>query len=231
MKYRKNNYNACILKKNLIMMKNLVSIIIIMTIIFSKNLSFLLKSSYFYFTGPRACPGESLAKTEMFLVFSNLIQKFRFSKVSVDDVLDFSGITGITTCASPYRLKVESRHDWQQTDTDKTDTGNKLTLAPNNYWQKIDTNNNITLMSNWYWQQTDPYSKLKLTTNWDWQQIDTDDELTLTNWHWQQYVLLANWLKLILTGILTIESGTDNKLGLKLNLCGNKLFQNGILTH
>lgn len=167
----------------------------------------------------------------MFLVFSNLIQKFRFSKVSVDDVLDFSGITGITTCASPYRLKVESRHDWQQTDTDKTDTGNKLTLAPNNYWQKIDTNNNITLMSNWYWQQTDPYSKLKLTTNWDWQQIDTDDELTLTNWHWQQYVLLANWLKLILTGILTIESGTDNKLRLKLNLCGNKLFQNGILTH
>eukprot|EP00105_Crassostrea_gigas_P039351 XP_019923499.1 PREDICTED: cytochrome P450 2H2 [Crassostrea gigas] len=61
--------------------------------------------------GPRACPGESLAKTEMFLVFSNLIQKFRFSKVSVDDVLDFSGITGITTCASPYRLKVESQHD------------------------------------------------------------------------------------------------------------------------
>lgn len=61
--------------------------------------------------GPRACPGESLAKTEMFLVFSNLIQKFRFSKVSVDDVLDFSGITGITTCASPYRLKMESRHE------------------------------------------------------------------------------------------------------------------------
>lgn len=62
-------------------------------------------------SGPRACPGESLAKTEMFLVFSNLIQKFRFSKVSVDDVLDFSGITGITTCAPPYRLKVESRHE------------------------------------------------------------------------------------------------------------------------
>lgn len=116
-------------------------------------------------------------------------------------------------------------------DTDKTDTGNKLTLAPNNYWQKIDTNNKITLMTNWYWQQTDPYSKLKLTTNWDWQQMDTDDKLTLTNWHWQQYVLLANWLILILTGILTIESGTDNKLRLKLNLCGNKLFQNGILTH
>ncbi|XP_022343645.2 cytochrome P450 2J6-like isoform X1 [Crassostrea virginica] len=60
--------------------------------------------------GPRACPGESLAKTEMFLVLSNLIQRFRFSKVSDDDVLDFTGVTGITTSACPYRLKVEGRH-------------------------------------------------------------------------------------------------------------------------
>lgn len=137
-------------KKSLIMMKNYVSIIIII-MTFSKVLSYLIYLNHLtIISGPRACPGESLAKTEMFLVFSNLIQKFRFSKVSVDDVLDFSGITGITTCASPYRLKVESRHDWQQTDTDKTDTGNKLTLAPNNYWQKIDTNNKITLMTNSY---------------------------------------------------------------------------------
>lgn len=137
-------------QKSLIMMKNYVSIIIII-MTFSKVLFYLIYLNHLtIISGPRACPGESLAKTEMFLVFSNLIQKFRFSKVSVDDVLDFSGITGITTCASPYRLKVESRHDWQQTDTDKTDTGNKLTLAPNNYWQKIDTNNKITLMTNSY---------------------------------------------------------------------------------
>lgn len=98
-------------KKSLIMMKNYVSIIIII-MAFSKVLFYLIYLNHLtIISGPRACPGESLAKTEMFLVFSNLIQKFRFSKVSVDDVLDFSGITGITTCASPYRLKVESRHD------------------------------------------------------------------------------------------------------------------------
>ncbi|XP_078310753.1 cytochrome P450 2B4-like [Crassostrea virginica] len=60
--------------------------------------------------GPRACPGDFFAKNQMFLVLSNLIQRFRFSKVSDDDVLDFAGVTGITTSACPYRLKVEDRH-------------------------------------------------------------------------------------------------------------------------
>lgn len=59
--------------------------------------------------GPRICPGESLAKTEMFLVFSNLVQKFRFCKVSETDEFDLEGFTGITTFACPYRLKVEIR--------------------------------------------------------------------------------------------------------------------------
>lgn len=125
MKSRKIIIMRAFVKKSLIMMKNYVSIIIII-MTFSKVLSYLIYLNHLtVISGPRACPGESLAKTEMFLVFSNLIQKFRFSKVSVDDVLDFSGITGITTCASPYRLKVESRHDWQHT------TPIKLTLVTN----------------------------------------------------------------------------------------------------
>lgn len=73
MKYRKNKYNVCILKKSLIMMKNLVFIIIVMIIIFLKNLFFLLKLFYFYFIGLRVCLGEFLVKIEMFLVFSNFI--------------------------------------------------------------------------------------------------------------------------------------------------------------
>lgn len=63
----------------------------------------------FLLLGPRICPGESLAKTEMFLVFSNLVQKFRFCKVSETDEFDLEGLTGITTFACPYRLKVEIR--------------------------------------------------------------------------------------------------------------------------
>lgn len=137
-----------------------------------------LKSSYFYFTGPRACPGESLAKTELFLVFSNLIQKFRFSKVSVDDVLDFTGITGITTCASPYRLKVKSRHDWQQ----------KLTTNWQNWnWQQTDNDSKLSVTLNWQLQQTDSYNKLtvnKLILVTHWQQTGSDNKLTLiTHWH------------------------------------------------
>jgi hypothetical protein len=50
-----------------------------------------------------------MARTEMFIVFSNLIQKFHFMKAAETDVLNFEGITGITTSAHPYRLKVQIR--------------------------------------------------------------------------------------------------------------------------
>ncbi|CAC5358758.1 CYP2J [Mytilus coruscus] len=60
-------------------------------------------------TGPRICPGESLARSELFLTFSNLLHRFEFSKVDPDDILSFEGITGITTTPSPYRLKADLR--------------------------------------------------------------------------------------------------------------------------
>ncbi|CAC5358757.1 CYP2J [Mytilus coruscus] len=59
--------------------------------------------------GPRICPGESLARSELFLIFSNLLHRFEFSKVDPDDILSFEGITGITTTPSPYRLKADLR--------------------------------------------------------------------------------------------------------------------------
>ncbi|CAC5365896.1 unnamed protein product [Mytilus coruscus] len=59
--------------------------------------------------GPRICPGESLARSELFLIFSNLLQRFEFSKVDSSDMLSFEGITGITTTPSPYRLKADLR--------------------------------------------------------------------------------------------------------------------------
>ncbi|XP_063448879.1 cytochrome P450 2C15-like [Mytilus trossulus] len=59
--------------------------------------------------GPRSCPGESLARTELFLIFSNLLQRFEFSKVDSSDILSFEGITGITQAPSPYRLKADLR--------------------------------------------------------------------------------------------------------------------------
>ncbi|CAC5358760.1 unnamed protein product [Mytilus coruscus] len=60
-------------------------------------------------TCPRICPGESLARSELFLIFSNLLHRFEFSKVDPDDILSFEGITTVTTSLSPYRLKAELR--------------------------------------------------------------------------------------------------------------------------
>ncbi|XP_063426116.1 cytochrome P450 2K3-like [Mytilus trossulus] len=63
----------------------------------------------FCITGPRICPGESLARSELFLLFSNLLHRFEFSKVDPDDILSFEGISTVTTSPSPYRLKAELR--------------------------------------------------------------------------------------------------------------------------
>lgn len=59
-------------------------------------------------TGPRICPGESLAKSELFLIFANLLQRFTFSKVD-GDILSFDGIVGITRTAPPYRVMAKQR--------------------------------------------------------------------------------------------------------------------------
>ncbi|KAK7174288.1 hypothetical protein R3I93_001482 [Phoxinus phoxinus] len=56
--------------------------------------------------GRRICLGESLARMELFLFFTSLLQSYRFTTppgVSGDD-LDLKGIVGITLNPSPHRL-------------------------------------------------------------------------------------------------------------------------------
>ncbi|KAK7175350.1 hypothetical protein R3I93_002300 [Phoxinus phoxinus] len=56
--------------------------------------------------GRRVCLGESLARMELFLFFTSVLQSFRFTTppgVSVDD-LDLKGIVGITLNPSPHKL-------------------------------------------------------------------------------------------------------------------------------
>ena len=55
------------------------------------------------------CPGESLAKMEMFLVFTNLIQQYKFTKVNEEDEVKFDFKTGLTNCAAGYELKAVKR--------------------------------------------------------------------------------------------------------------------------
>lgn len=53
--------------------------------------------------GPRLCIGEPLAKMELFLIFSNLIQNFRFSRVD-GETYSLDGIQALTLTALPYTL-------------------------------------------------------------------------------------------------------------------------------
>lgn len=60
----------------------------------------------FLVSGRRVCLGESLARMELFLFFSSLLQHFHFTPppgVS-EDQLDLTGVVGITVNPSPHRL-------------------------------------------------------------------------------------------------------------------------------
>ncbi|XP_060076084.1 cytochrome P450 2U1-like [Ylistrum balloti] len=59
--------------------------------------------------GPRACPGDSLAKKVMFLMFCNTLQRFNLIKREEDDVLSHEGDVGITRSPKPYQLKLFPR--------------------------------------------------------------------------------------------------------------------------
>ena len=46
-------------------------------------------------TGVRNCLGEPLARTEVFIIFTTLVQRFKFTKVQGQE-LDFTPILGLT---------------------------------------------------------------------------------------------------------------------------------------
>lgn len=65
--------------------------------------------------GRRACLGESLARMELFLFFTSLLQRFRFTPppgVSEDD-LDLTPVVGFTLNPSPHKLCAISRTESQ----------------------------------------------------------------------------------------------------------------------
>ncbi|XP_058624453.1 cytochrome P450 2K6-like [Onychostoma macrolepis] len=68
---------------------------------------FVKKDAFMPFSaGRRACPGESLAKMELFLFFTSLLQRFHFSPppgVSEDD-LDLKPVVGFTLNPVPHKL-------------------------------------------------------------------------------------------------------------------------------
>ena len=61
--------------------------------------------------GKRNCLGESLAKMEMFLFLSGLVQQFKISAPQEEDfsLENMDGPSGITHVPKPYRIRITCR--------------------------------------------------------------------------------------------------------------------------
>ncbi|XP_038594155.1 cytochrome P450 2K1-like [Micropterus salmoides] len=61
--------------------------------------------------GRRVCLGESLAKMELFLLFTSLLQRFRFTPPPgvTEDKLDLTPVVGLTLTPSAHKLCAVSR--------------------------------------------------------------------------------------------------------------------------
>lgn len=69
------------------------------------------KNEYFlaFSLGPRVCLGESLARTELFIFFTSLLQKLRFSWPHDAPPIDMDGELGVVRMAHPFNMICRSR--------------------------------------------------------------------------------------------------------------------------
>ncbi|XP_062421988.1 cytochrome P450 2K1-like [Pungitius pungitius] len=81
-----------------------------------KDRKFVKRDAFMPFSaGRRACPGEGLAKMELFLFFTSLVQRFRFTPppgVKEED-LDLTPAVAVTRMPSPHELCAISREGIQ----------------------------------------------------------------------------------------------------------------------
>ncbi|XP_010778132.1 cytochrome P450 2K4-like, partial [Notothenia coriiceps] len=72
-----------------------------------KDGKFIKRDAFMPFSaGRRACPGESLARMELFIFFTSLLQHFRFTPAPgvSEDELDLTPRVGVTLSPSPHKL-------------------------------------------------------------------------------------------------------------------------------
>jgi cytochrome P450 len=59
--------------------------------------------------GKRVCLGEILARSMLFLIFSTLMQEFKFNIPEGDPRPSTEGLPGVTTAPAPFRVEVTAR--------------------------------------------------------------------------------------------------------------------------
>ncbi|KAJ3581114.1 hypothetical protein NHX12_017031 [Muraenolepis orangiensis] len=77
-----------------------------------KDRKFVKRDAFMPFSaGRRACVGESLARMELFLFFTTLLQHYRFTPPPgvTEDELDLTPTLGLTLNPSPHQLCAHSR--------------------------------------------------------------------------------------------------------------------------
>ncbi|XP_028252415.1 cytochrome P450 2K1-like [Parambassis ranga] len=77
-----------------------------------KDNKFVKRDAFMPFSaGQRICPGESLARMELFIFFSTLLQRFRFTPAPgvTEEELDLTPRMGLTLVPSPHKLCAVSR--------------------------------------------------------------------------------------------------------------------------
>ncbi|KAM6913472.1 cytochrome P450 2K1-like [Lycodopsis pacificus] len=81
-----------------------------------KDGKFVKRDAFMPFSaGQRACPGESLARMELFLFFTSLLQRFRFTPPPgvPEEELDLTPAVGFTLGPTPHELCAVSREGFQ----------------------------------------------------------------------------------------------------------------------
>ncbi|XP_075942067.1 cytochrome P450 2K1-like [Anarhichas minor] len=81
-----------------------------------KDGKFVKRDAFMPFSaGQRACPGESLAKMELFLFFTSLLQRFRFTPPPgvPEEELDLTPAVGFTLNPTPHELCAVSREGFE----------------------------------------------------------------------------------------------------------------------
>lgn len=102
-----------------------------MTLLSHAGSQFMVSCHHGWFAGPRVCLGESLARMEIFILFSTLVQFYTFTMPGQGQKPDLQGQMGITFAAKNQSVVATLRH-WkgEENSTSYPLASNRRELTP-----------------------------------------------------------------------------------------------------